>query len=237
METALGTKVDKNLASNYFIVFALKQIKVFHRDIIQVISSFLPTHTLEWDPDMNSEKRQILIEFSNNNMTLKNIGLWMNRSMVKEPIKYPEVVDVFFVLNHASNGTIFEIGLCSPEHYDNLVKFGDHSPARDEDHAFCYSFEGGNGFWMGMKDVISLVEYNAQLKIGSRRGSVGYRLGELVRIRIDMRNRKFSFFRADEFLTSVLIPTNWNEVKIYASFGDMRYEVRTTLVDLRFISC
>lgn len=96
------SKEDLQQSSNFspkkatplFILFALKEIPDIHKDIVQVIASFIPTKTLQWDSENYRALSQRKYTLTNNNLTCENIGSWMNRSMVKESINNPEIIEV-----------------------------------------------------------------------------------------------------------------------------------------------
>jgi hypothetical protein len=235
---------DNNLtkASIRFIVFALNQMEDIHHDIVQVISFFLFSRkTMEWDttPEVPKgrfgQRQDKYFKRSNNNKTFAHEleNDFVNRSMIKESIKFTEVIELEYVLESALHGRyIFEVGICTPAWYKSHVQNMGADEARDTSETLSFSFNQGSGRWLGITYVIK------KAIVGEVGTGFGYQVGEKVKVRVDMANKIFSFYKIkdNEFLTSVCIPQEWTKVKLYASFAHGVCNVQATLLNLHYFS-
>lgn len=150
------------VATDHFLLFALKHFTLvledremqLPRDVIQEILLAHPRYTLGWDVDSLTQGADGLLgegakkatseqfgwregKWENGGMTFNNMGqCWLNRYMVREPIKYPYIVEVEYAIclltasfvvapmltsrytldssNTLMGATTFEVGVCTP---------------------------------------------------------------------------------------------------------------------------
>jgi len=225
----LSTCVE--LRAPVYVLFVFSNVKYLPLDIARNITLlyYQTSIYLHWD-EIGIEGRGTL---TNNWMTLKSAYdiqldphgvIWVCRSMISRPIVSDQIVEVTYLMEIANvkkamkyGGSSMEVGLYEPFFYENTVRYGSFDASRNKHYVVSFSHEHGTGHWFGRNDVNSKVIN-------------GYRSGDVIVAKIDMKEKLFSFHKSNELIAYCNIP--YSEVVLFVGLSPLKYGVQITLMDI-----